>query len=69
MSCCGGHHYYWHWHCRDWADLDPPHVRRSVARTREERTRLLEEERDAMEERLRRLERGLEELRRASTSR
>jgi hypothetical protein len=65
--CCAFHHHYWHdW---DWPEAYPPYPRRYAAPPRGDYVRRLEEERDLLEQRLQRLERELEELRRATRSR
>jgi hypothetical protein len=65
MCCHGVHHY---WHCRDWVDVERPYPRRFESRRREDRVRPpeREEERDSTEQRLRRLEQELDELRASS---
>ncbi len=61
MACCGAHCHSPHQHCWGWAEpaipfgYSPPR--------REDYIRTLEDERDLLERRLRRLERELEELR------
>ena len=68
MSWCCGHHHHYH-HCSEpypggwFEESPPPYSRRYAPPPREEYTRRLEEERDLLERRLRRLEHELEELR------
>lgn len=65
MSCCCGHH---HHHCYHggWPEPYPPYPWRYGSPPREEYVRGLEEERDMLERRLRRLEQELEELRKSA---
>ncbi len=64
--CCGSHHHHHHcWHPEwDWPEPYPPYPRRYTESPRDDYLRRLEEERDLQEQRLRRLEQELEELRR-----
>ena len=64
MACCCAHHH----HCC-WYPFPPPETgepRRGRWAAREDYVRNLEEERETLDARLRRLEREIEELRRAS---
>jgi hypothetical protein len=63
--CCGYHHHHHHcWSPWDWDEESyPPYPRRYAGPPREGYVRRLEEEREMMERRLRRLEQELEELR------
>jgi len=64
MCCCGHHH-----HCTchgGWHEPSPLHRWRGPASPREEYLRTLEEEREILERRLRRLEHELEELRKGT---
>lgn len=62
MPCCGAH---CHVHHGCWGEWVPPPPWR-YARPREDEVRALEAERDVLEQRLRRLERELEELKQGS---
>jgi hypothetical protein len=65
MPCCCGHHCHaWHY----WGPPEPypPYTWRYGPPPREDYGHRLEEERDLVEQRLRRLEREIEELRRVA---
>ncbi len=64
--CCGYYHHHLHpphWLRWIWPEPYPPYPGRYPLSPREDYVRSLEEERDILEQRLRRLERELEELR------
>jgi hypothetical protein len=64
--CCHCHHHEWYpW---DWPEPGPPRRRRYAPWWREEDVQWLEEERDALARRLRRLEAELEALREQTRS-
>jgi hypothetical protein len=65
MPCCWGHHCYY-WHPWGWVEPYPPPPPRYGPPPREDDVRRLEEERDLLEQRLRHLEREIEELRRGA---
>jgi len=71
MPCCCDYHHHLHrphWLHWIWPEPYPPYPGRYPPSPREDYVRGLEEERDLLEQRLRRLERELEELRKGSRS-
>ena len=62
MPCCCHHHCHYPWPYWDWLEPYPPSPRRYAAPRRDAYTQQLEEERDLLVQRLRRLEQE-EELR------
>ena len=63
MPCCCHHHCHYPWPYWDWLEPYPPSPRRYAAPRRDAYTQQLEEERDLLVQRLRRLEQEVEELR------
>jgi len=63
MPCCCHHHCHAPWPYWDWPESYPPAPRRYAPPRRDAYTQQLEEERDLLIQRLRRLEQEVEELR------
>jgi len=63
MPCCCHHHCPYPWSYWDWSEPYPPAPRRPMVSPRDAYTQRLEEERDLLAQRLRRLEQELEDLR------
>lgn len=63
MPCCCDYHHHHHWYAPAWYEAAPPPSWRYGPPTGEGYVRRLEEERDLLERRLRRLEQELADLR------
>lgn len=69
MPCCCPYHHGYFWPPAPWPEPAPPYPWRYSPPRREDEVRRLEEERDTLERRLRRLEEALESLRRPEEGR
>jgi len=65
LCCCDYHHHHHHWYAPTWYEAAPPPSWRSGAFANEDYVRRIEEERDLLERRLRRLEQEIADLRQA----
>ena len=65
MPCCCDYHHHHHWYAPAWYEAGPPPSWRSGRWADEGYVRRLEEERDLLERRLRRLEQEIADLRQA----
>jgi hypothetical protein len=69
MPCCCAYHHGYVWPHGPWLEPGPPYAWRYPAPRGEDEVRRLEEEREMLERRLRRLEEALESMRRGEEGR